>query len=96
MGRCARSVAFSRMVADGTAPGSRLLIPSTAIGFTLRAVSPAGAGVAWTLGPDGSGSVFHFAAGEAYSPGNLKLADDFYLLVVAANLSLVELIVWSA
>lgn len=84
------------MVADGTAPGSRLLIPLTAIGFTLRAVTAAGAGVAWTLGPDGSGPVFHFTAGEAYSPDNLKLAADLYLLVVAAAGSLVELIVWAA
>lgn len=96
MSRPARTVTFDGTATDGTSPGQRVTIPATAAGFTMRVVNAAGAGVAWTLGPDTGSQVFHFAAGEAYSPRDLCLDDVLHLRVVAAAGSRVELIVWSA
>lgn len=97
MARCARSVEFTSLPGVAVAPGQLVRIGVDAVGFTLRAVTAAGVGVDWSLARDvGAAQLFHFTAGEAFSPGALKLDADLSLRVVSAAGSLVELVTWLA
>lgn len=95
MARCLRRPTI-RLVPLAVDPGTTVDLESSTAAFSLRAVSAAGAGVAFTVAlEDFTAQAWHFAAGEGWSERDLKLDDVLKLRVVpdAAGRTL-ELITW--
>lgn len=98
MARCKRSLSVTRHVLAAASPGTTITITADTVAFVLRAVSSAGAPVAFTVAAAGDpAAVFTFDAGDAFTVENLKLDGDLELRVDSATATdVAELLTWSA